>query len=132
MISKRKSKKLKTGGKIMEKLEKQVNELLSTPTEENLKNFINEYDGQVFALRDYKQIAQEFVDEYSNLKSMLYANDPKEMLEIFFDSDFRYDEKMLVMYGSYEDGLNIYESARYYWFVQWKDGAVLNDVYVLK
>lgn len=117
---------------IMLAIEKKVNDLLSEPTEEKLREFIEQYDDQVFALRDIKTIAKEFVDEYSDLEEMLYADDAKETLEIFFDSEHRYDEKLLTMFGDDENSLTIYETDRYYMFTEWKDGMNDKDVYVLK
>lgn len=117
---------------IMLAVEKKVNELLSEPTEEKLREFIEQYDNKTFAFRDFKKIAQEFVDEYSDLESMLYADDEKEMLQMFFDSNHRYDEKLLTMYGDDENSLTIYECDRYYVFTEWKDGMNDKDVYVLK
>lgn len=113
-------------------IEKKVDDLLASPTEENLREFIEQYDNKTFAFRDIRKIAQEFVDEYSDLESMLYADNEKEMLQIFFDSDHRYDEKLLTMYGDDENSLTIYECDRYYVFTEWKDGMNDKDVYVLK
>ena len=117
---------------IMLAIEKKVDDLLASPTEENLREFIEQYDNKTFAFRDIRKIAQEFVDEYSDLESMLYADNEKEMLQIFFDSDHRYDEKLLTMYGDDENSLTIYECDRYYVLTEWKDGMNDKDVYVLK
>ena len=117
---------------IMLAIEKRVNDLLLAPTEEKLKEFIEEYDNQTFAFRNFKTIAQEFVNEYSDLEIMLYAHDEKEMLQMFFDSEHRYDEKLLTMYGDDENSVTIYESDRYYLFTEWKNGMNDKEVYVLK
>lgn len=117
---------------IMLAIEKRVNDLLLAPTEEKLKEFIEEYDNQTFAFRNFKTIAQEFVNEYSDLEIMLYAHDEKEMLQMFFDSERRYDEKLLTMYGDDENSVTIYESDRYYLFTEWKNGMNDKEVYVLK
>ena len=51
---------------------------------------------------------------------------------MFFDSEHRYDEKLLTMYGDDENSVTIYESDRYYLFTEWKNGMNDKEVYVLK